>query len=372
MVIIIVLYVVLVWLVFSKLKLIRWGWASGVVTVVIGLAIVGVFMALFNNLTPSGRIAVFGRVVEVKSNVDGQVVAIPVKSNVLVKAGSVLFQIDPAPYRFKARQLAASLAEAKQKVGQLKASVDMAVADVRALRVQWERADKRREDLEQLGQRQATSQFNVQDAVTQADSLAAQLEAANARETNARLAASSEIDGENTAVAQLRAQLDNAEWQLEQTTISAPADGYVTLMALAVGDRVVTSGANTAVMSFVMADDMTIIGEFQQNGFQTIKAGTSAKLVFSNRPGTVYDTKVLEIGRGIGQGQLTVSGSLARVGSIGTTTAYPVRLDIPQDIDRDLFRPGMSGSATVLSPNAGVIGTLASILLWVNAYMAYL
>jgi hypothetical protein len=80
----------------------------------------------------------------------------------------------------------------------------------------------------------------------------------------------------------------------------------------------------------------------------------------------------LDIARGIGQGQLAVSGTLARVGSGGITTEFPARLDIPQNIDRDLVRPGMSGSATVFSPNAGVIGTIASILLWVNAYLAYL
>jgi multidrug resistance efflux pump len=179
-------------------------------------------MALFNYLTPSGRFAVAGRVVDVTPNVAGQVIAIPVKTNVLVKAGSVLFQIDLEPYRFKVRQLAAALAEAQQKVKQLKANVDVAAADVQSLRVQWERANKRRLDLEQLGQRQSTSQFNVEDAIAQADALAAQLEAAKARELNARLAASSEIDGENTAVAQLKAQLDTAEWELKQTSVYAP------------------------------------------------------------------------------------------------------------------------------------------------------
>src|SRR5712671_1872379 len=355
MVVIIVLYAVLVWLIFSKLKLVRWGWVSGIVTGAIGLAILGVFMALFNSLTPSGRIAVLGRVVDVTPNVAGQVIAVPVETNVLVKAGSVLLQIDPEPYRFKVRQLAAALAEAKQKVEQLKASVDVAVADVQSLNVQWERADKRREDLEQLGARQATSQFNVQDAIAQANSLAAQIEAAKAREASARLAASSEIEGENTAVAQLKAQLDNAEWELKQTTIAAPADGYVTLMALSVGDRVTPS---RGVMSFVVADDIVIVAVFQQNGLQTIKPGTSAKLVFSNQPGKVYDSKVLDIARGVGQGQLAVSGTLARVGSGGITNEYPARLDIPQNIDRDLVRPGMSGSATVFSPNAGVIGVI--------------
>jgi multidrug resistance efflux pump len=136
-----------------------------------------------------------------------------------------------------------------------------------------------------------------------------------------------------------------------------------------VGDRVASA---RGVMSFVAADDMAVVGVFQQNGLQTIQPGTSVKLVFSNQPGKVYETKVLEIARGIGQGQLTVSGSLAQVGSTGVTSEYPVRLGIPSNIDHDLIRPGMSGTATVLSPNAGVIGTIASILLWVNAYMAYL
>jgi multidrug resistance efflux pump len=368
MVLIIGLYLVLAWLVFSKLKIIRWGWVSGTVTFLIGLGIVGVFVALLNSLTPSGRIAVAGRVVDVTPNVAGQVIAITPEKNVLVKAGSVLVQIDPEPFRFKVRQLEAALAEARQKAAQLKASVDVAVADQQALQVQWERADKRRTDLEQLGQKQTTSQFTVQDAVAQADVLAAQLEAGKARATSARLAASSEVEGENTAVAQLKAQLDNAQWELKQTTITAPADGYVTLSALAVGDRATPS---KGVMSFIVADDIAIVGIFQQNGLQAIKPGASVKLVFANDPGKVYDSKVLDIARGVGQGQLAVSGALARIGSIGMTSEYPVRLEMPGNIDRDLIRPGMSGNATVFSPDAGAIGKLSSILLWVSAYMAY-
>ena len=53
----------------------------------------------------------------------------------------------------------------------------------------------------------------------------AQLAAARARETNAKLALGLVIDGENTAVAQLVAQLDNAKWELEQTMVHAPDDG---------------------------------------------------------------------------------------------------------------------------------------------------
>ena len=114
MLIILTLYVVLVWLVFSRLKLLRWGWGSGTATVLIGAFILSVFVALFNYLTPSGSFVVIFRVMEVTPNVSGQVVAIPVKPNEPVKTGAVLFKIDPAPFQYKVSQLEASLAQARQ------------------------------------------------------------------------------------------------------------------------------------------------------------------------------------------------------------------------------------------------------------------
>jgi multidrug resistance efflux pump len=41
----------------------------------------------------------------------------------------------------------------------------------------------------------------------------------------------------NTTVLQTRAQLDDAKWELEQTTVKAPSDGYASVVALAVGAR---------------------------------------------------------------------------------------------------------------------------------------
>jgi len=99
MLIILCLYIVAVWAIFSKFKLVRWGWASGSVAVLVGLLILATFLALFNYLTPSGRLTVTGRVVEVTPNVSGQITAIPVKPNVLLKSDEVLFQIDPAPFQ---------------------------------------------------------------------------------------------------------------------------------------------------------------------------------------------------------------------------------------------------------------------------------
>src|SRR3954447_10984282 len=128
MIIILCLYVVALWLVFSKLKLVRWGWLPGTISVLAGIFILAIFLALFNYLTPSGRVTVAGRVVEVTPNVTGQIIAIPVKPNVPVKTNEVLFQIDPTPFQYKVAQLQASLAGARQQVEILKSNYEQSTA----------------------------------------------------------------------------------------------------------------------------------------------------------------------------------------------------------------------------------------------------
>jgi multidrug resistance efflux pump len=369
MVIIATLYLILVWLIFSKFKLVRWGWLSGSVSVAIGLFILAVFLALFNYLTPSGGIVVTGRVVEVTPNVSGEVIAIPSKPNVPLKAGTILFKIDPKPFQYKVSQLQAALAGAHQQVKQLNANYEQATANVEGLTSQLDFKQKRLADLQKLAIAQALSVFKEQDAQVQVETVTAQLQSAKAAQLNAKLAADSQISGENTNVAQIKAQLDNAQWELEQTTIRAPADGYVTVVALSVGDRALQA---RSVMSFVVTDEITIVGMFSPNGFQTIKGGAPVILVFDANPGRLYHAKITDIPRGIGQGQIGVSGMLAKVGAIGGTKAFPASISLPEDMDRELLRLGMPGTATVFSEKAGVIGLLATILIWITSYTAYL
>ena len=159
MLIILTLYLVLLWLIFSRLKLVRWGWASGSVAVLIGAFILAVFMAMFNYLTPSGSFVVISRVVEVAPNVSGQVIAIPVETNVPVKTGTTLFKIDPAPFQYKVDQLEASLAGARQQALQLKANYEQASANVEGLTRQLAYHNKRLADYQQMAGDGAKANF---------------------------------------------------------------------------------------------------------------------------------------------------------------------------------------------------------------------
>ncbi len=342
---------------------------SGTVSLLVGGFILATFLALFNYLTPSGRVTVTGRVVEVTPNVTGQIVTIPVRPNVPVKMGDVLFQIDPAPFQYTVAQLQASLAGAKQQAEILKSNYEQATANVAGLTAQVAFNTKRNADIQKLAEEGADTQFQAQDRQNQAETTQAQLNVAKAAQQGAKLAMDSQIGGVNTTVAQLQAQLDNANWELAQTTIRAPADGYVTLVAVTVGDRALQLHS---AMSFIVENEITLVGMFSQNGFQTIKEGTAVDIVFDNAPGRIYHARVTAIPKGIGQGQVAVSGTLARTTALGGATVFPAEISIPDGMNRDQLRLGMSGSATAFAGNAGVIGLLASILVWVGSYTAYL
>src|SRR3977135_154473 len=279
--IILSLYVVALWVVFGRFKLVRWGWLSGTLSILICAFILAVFLALFNYLTPSGRVTVAGRVVEVTPNVTGQIIAIPVKPNVPVKTGEVLFQIDPAPFQYKVAQLQASLAGARQQAEILKSNYEQATANVAGLSAQLKYNTKRLADIQTLSTEGANTEFKEQDTQVQYETVAAQLNAAKATQQRTKLAMDSEIGGVNTSVAQIQAQLENASWELSQTTIRAPADGYATIVTLTVGDRALQA---RSAMSFILENEITVIGMFSQNGFQTVRVGAPVDIVFDNAP----------------------------------------------------------------------------------------
>ena len=369
MLIIFCLYFVALWLLFSKFKVVHWGWLSGAISILIGALILATFLALFNYLTPSGKVTVTGRVVEVTPNVSGQIISIPVKPNVSVKTDDVLFQIDPAPFQYKVSHLQASLAAAQQQTKILKSNYEQASATVSGLEAQAKFNAKRLKDIQVLYESGANTEFREQDTQVQYETVVAHLTAAIAAQQGAKLALDSEVGGVNTTVAQIQAQLETAEWELSQTTIRAPADGYVTVVALTVGDRALQA---RSAMSFIVENEIIIVGMFSQNGFQTVKIGAPVDIVFENAPGRIYHAKITAIPRGIGQGQIAVSGTLARTTALGGATVFPAEISVPEEMSGDSLRLGMSGNATAFAHNAGVIGLLASILVWVSSYTAYL
>jgi len=63
----------------------------------------------------------------------------------------------------------------------------------------------------------------------------------------------------------------------------------------------------------------------------------------------IYHTRNTAIPKGIGQGQITATGTLARPNALGGAMVHPAVLSIPDGISGDSLRLGMSGSATAFA-----------------------
>jgi multidrug resistance efflux pump len=71
---------------------------------------------------PSGPVKVYKTVVEFIPNLTREVIEVPARGLEPLKAGDVLFQIDPVPYQAREDELQAQLAETRQNVERMKAS----------------------------------------------------------------------------------------------------------------------------------------------------------------------------------------------------------------------------------------------------------
>ena len=140
------------------------------------LLLIGLFIPMGWG-APQGSAVVVRNSVAIVPDVAGEVIDVPVAANVPLKAGDVLFRIDPVPYD----------------------------AQVKAIDAQLKLSATRLAQMTQLFERESGRGFDVEQR-------------------------QSEVD-------QLKAQLEGAQWNFDKTTIRAPADGYVTNVALRKGAR---------------------------------------------------------------------------------------------------------------------------------------
>ena len=158
--------------------------------------------------------------------VSGKVIEVPVKESMTVKKDDVLFRLDPTEYQATVDAKKAALAEAEQSAKQLTAARQTSEARLEQARAEETRTREAYERVEKMTAG-AVPQQEIDTKRGLYLAAKAGVQAADAELERARLAETSQIDGVNTTVARLRAELAAAEFDLDQTTVRAPGDGTV-------------------------------------------------------------------------------------------------------------------------------------------------
>lgn len=172
-------------------------------------------------------------------------------------------------------------------------------------------------------------------------------------------------------VAQIRAQLDSARWDLEQTTIVAPANGYAINVQLRPGSFTAAFPI-TPAMTFV-EDSFQIIALFRQNELHQVQPGDEAEFTLDAFPGRIIKAKVDSIIWAQGQGQIPNATQLPMTGYGPLPPGrFPVKLTVTGQ-DADLFFPaGAVGDGAIYTQHLAALHLIRKVILRVGAKLDYL
>jgi RND family efflux transporter MFP subunit len=293
-----------------RLRIVKFGlfWKASPFVVLL-LLLVGLFIPMGWG-APSGP-AVIGRMsVAIVPDVAGEVVEVPVEPNRPLRAGDVLFQIDQQPF----------------------------AAQVRALEAQLSFAQLRLQQMEQLQRSQVGRAFDVEQRQSE--------------------------------VQQLQAQLDGARWNLEKTTVRAPADGYVTNLALRRGARVANLPLSP-VMAFIDTSSTIAVVEVQQIDARYIEPGQPVEFALKFLPGRIITGRVEAVLQAIASGQAQVSGQAATPRPV-QAAPFLVRVALDDAALATSLPAGSTGTAAIFTERVTTSHVIRRVLLRQQAILDYL
>jgi RND family efflux transporter MFP subunit len=273
------------------------------------LLLIGLFIPMGWG-APQGSALVARNSVAIVPDVAGEVIEVPVSGNTPLKAGDVLFKIDPAPYE----------------------------SQLGALKAQFRLEELRLSQMTQLERTSAGRAFDVEQ-----------------RQAN---------------VDQLMAQIAGAQWNLDKTVVRAPADGYVTNLALRKGARVANLPL-TPVMAFIDTSDTLIGVEIREIDARYIVAGQPVEVTFKFMPGAIYTGKVETILQALATGQTQVSGTAVMPKGI-QSVPFVVRVRLDDTEFAKLLPAGATGTAAIYTDHVRAAHIIRKVILRQIAILNYI
>jgi len=367
------IYGFFVWLIFIKFKWLPWNTVSQVTAAIIPIVALTILILVLNAVAPSSAdVRVFKYTVPIVSQVRGRVIEVPVEEgNRLVKKDDVLFRVDPTPYQLTVNSLMAQLVGAKGGDQQLREQLRAAEGNTSAVRARISLTRTRVEQNRELAATGAGNRFDFEQSETDLRDLEAQLSASIANEAQVRAQLAATVGGDIASVAKVKADLANAQWELEQTTVRSPCDCYVINLALRPGAFVAGMPFNP-VMTLVEADGQ-VVALFNQNELHQVAPGDYAEFSLKTNPGRIVRAKVDSVIWAQGMGQMQQSGTIPMTGVLAAPpNRFAVKFDI-RDEDRELLiAAGAAGHAAIYTERAKAIHILRMVILRVGAYTDYL
>jgi multidrug resistance efflux pump len=311
-------------------------------------------------------------VIQVAPQVGEKVIRVHVREGDQVKAGTLLFELDPALFAQKVAALEAKLVETEHQVKQLEAELAAARAGHERLLADADYSAVVHRQEQAIFKTDSTTERRYVEAVqkNKASQAAVRQSASGVRRIEDALDA--RIAGEHALVAQVKAQLTEARLKLSYTRVYATCDGLITDLQLREGAYV---HVGQAAMTLIDTGRWLIVANFRENALAQVRVGQPAKVALRGAPGRHFDAHVHSVGWGVSQGQGVPSGQLPDVkipsSWVPPAQRFQVRLilDDPESVP---LRVGMTGSVAVYTEPEGVLNHVTHFWHKVIAWLYYL
>jgi multidrug resistance efflux pump len=199
-----------------------------------------------------------------------------------------------------------------------------------------------------------------------------ELAKAEAAEREFRIQIKAQSDGVNPDVRETMAQLDRARWELDQTVVRAPSDGYVPQLLLRPG-QMATPLPLSPLMVFVPEGRPALIASFDQKAVAGIKPGMHGEAVFKAYPGRTFKVTVRHVLPAIREGELDAGGKL-----LSTAPAHghgsddiPVVFDYEEDVAGLNMPAGSQASVAIYTDRVHALSIVRKIILRMKSWENY-
>lgn len=326
-------YIIFVWFIFFKVQWLKFSITWGIVTFWVGAHLLLVFLVALRFFQPfsidshvvRSTIQIVPRLTEPTILTE-----VLVEPNTEVKKGDPLYRFDDTVFALEVEGATAQLVAAEQNAKILEQDVIVAAEAVERANAQLAYALTQQARYENLVPAGGARQDELDRWNEQVTEDQAQIKEAEANLEKANLALNSQIDGINTGILQAQAQLDKAQYFLDNTTIYAPEDGMIVSQqarpGLVVGD--IRLGA---IASFVTKDNPYILATYRQQNLKFVEVGQPVEVALDLYPGEILTGKVEAIWWATRQGQYLPSGRLPgfELPKLPGRIAVQISVDIP-------------------------------------------
>ena len=281
--------------------------------------------------------------IAISAEVTGRIVEVAVKENQRVKAGDLLFRIDPAPFRIALEQAEAQLAQAQVSVNKLQAEVSGGAADIQAAEDNLQIARRNFQRYAALLKRGFTTRVLYDQALHSVNEAEQRLaDARNEAQVNASQLRQGPVDAQPAVQAAIAAR-DKALLDLKRTEVRAPVDGYVSQTdRLQLGNMAVQG---LAMVTLVRSGDTWIEANYKETDLRNMAPGQPAEVKIDAYNGELCG-HVASIGRGTGSEFSVLPAQNANGNWVKVTQRVPVRIAIDCQPTRPLLA-GLSADVTV-------------------------